>query len=83
MIDWDHAHRLLNIANLARQWPNLKWLHDAAMEELAKGDPNAPREIKTTPVEVPDPPAEHVEDESIANQSGAAEGELKRRPINE
>lgn len=58
MVDWDHAHRLLNIVNLARQWPNLKWLHDAAMEELAKGDPNALREIKTTPVEVPDPPAQ-------------------------
>lgn len=72
MIDWNHAHNLLNIANLARQWPNLKWLHDAAMEELGRGQPSA--EPKTTPVEVLDAPP--AEDANI-------EDEVKRRRVDE
>lgn len=68
MIDWDHAHNLLNIANLARQWPDLKWLHDAAMEELARAKPGPKAQVKTTPVEVPDEPQPEAPSEEVGRR---------------
>lgn len=80
MTDWDHAHRLLNIANLARQWPGLQWLHDAAMKELGSLAPGQRPTIKTTPVEVPDEP---VPDDGADAEAGAAEDVKRRRSLNE
>lgn len=32
----DRVHKLLNVIDLAKQWPLLKGLHDSAMKELTK-----------------------------------------------
>lgn len=44
-MNWDKIEQLLNIADKARQWPNLKRIHDEALETLAKfAAPNATRD---------------------------------------
>lgn len=70
MIDWEHAYRLLHITNLARQWPNLQWLHDEAMKELQRGRPEEKPVPKPAPrpEPTPEPSAPEIED-------------IKRRPL--
>ena len=43
-MDWDKIEQLLNIADKAKNWPNLKKIHDGAMEALmVHAEPPAPK----------------------------------------
>ena len=69
MFSWDKIEQLLNITNLARQWPNLKHIHDSALKELQEMQERK-QELKTTRVEVPDPPKEvDASDEAIRRRN--------------
>lgn len=53
-MDWDKIEQLLGIAEKALKWPELKHIHDAAMDEVKrltkKPDP-APVAKTTPPIE--------------------------------
>ncbi len=65
--DIDEIVHLLQIVDLARQWPNLKGLHDQAMRELER--------LATHPMFVEEKkPAPKVEEEELPLQRRTVDG---------
>lgn len=48
----DEVLTLLEICDLAKQWPNLKHIHDAAMKQLSEGKLGEEEETKKEPEKV-------------------------------